>query len=231
MPPLISCCHDFYSCCIFIGMERPTSFRMTFAGLLLAMLLASLDQTIVSTALPTIVSDLGGLDQLSWVVTAYLLTATVSIPIWGRISDLYGRKPLFQAAIVVFLVWLRAERRRPVAGRADRLPRAAGSGRRRADDARDGDRRRPRPAARARPLPGLHPDGVRARQRGRAAARRRVRRPPVVALGLLREPADRRRRAGLISATLDLPSERRRRAHRLPGRRAAGRRRSPRCCS
>ena len=77
---------------------------MTFAGLLLAMLLASLDQTIVSTALPTIVSDLGGLDQLSWVVTAYLLTATVSIPIWGRISDLYGRKRLFQAAIVVFLV-------------------------------------------------------------------------------------------------------------------------------
>jgi EmrB/QacA subfamily drug resistance transporter len=76
---------------------------LTFAGLLLAMLLASLDQTIVSTALPTIVSDLGGLDQLSWVVTAYLLAATVSMPIWGRISDLYGRKHLFQAAIVVFL--------------------------------------------------------------------------------------------------------------------------------
>jgi EmrB/QacA subfamily drug resistance transporter len=76
---------------------------LTFAGLLLAMLLASLDQTIVSTALPTIVGDLGGLDQLSWVVTAYLLAATVSMPIWGRISDLYGRKRLFQAAIVVFL--------------------------------------------------------------------------------------------------------------------------------
>jgi EmrB/QacA subfamily drug resistance transporter len=78
-------------------------FRLTFGGLLLAMLLASLDQTIVSTALPTIVGDLGGLDQLSWVVTAYLLAATVSIPLWGRISDLYGRKGLFQAAIVVFL--------------------------------------------------------------------------------------------------------------------------------
>src|SRR4051812_20022646 len=76
---------------------------LTFAGLLLAMLLASLDQTIVSTALPTIVRDLGGLDQLSWVVTAYLLTATVSTPVWGRISDLYGRKALFQASIVVFL--------------------------------------------------------------------------------------------------------------------------------
>src|SRR3954447_14626773 len=78
-------------------------FVLTFAGLLLAMLLASLDQTIVSTALPTIVGDLGGLDQLSWVVTAYLLTATVSTPVWGRVSDLYGRKTLFQASIVVFL--------------------------------------------------------------------------------------------------------------------------------
>src|SRR4051812_40650115 len=84
-------------------MTERRRFRMTFAGLLLAMLLASLDQTIVATALPTIVGDLGGLDQLSWVVTAYLLGATVSMPIWGRVSDLYGRKPLFQAAIVVFL--------------------------------------------------------------------------------------------------------------------------------
>src|SRR3954465_11689413 len=75
----------------------------TFAGLLLAMLLASLDQTIVSTALPTIVSDLGGIDRLSWVVPAYMLAATVTIPLWGRVSDLYGRKRLFQAAITVFL--------------------------------------------------------------------------------------------------------------------------------
>src|SRR6187200_2934786 len=76
---------------------------LTFSGLLLAMLLASLDQTSVSTALPTIVGELGGIDQLSWVVTAYMLAATVTIPIWGRVSDLYGRKRLFQAAIVVFL--------------------------------------------------------------------------------------------------------------------------------
>ena len=59
---------------------------VTFSGLLLAMLLASLDQTIVATALPTIVGDLGGLDQLSWVVTAYLLGATVTMPLWGRIE-------------------------------------------------------------------------------------------------------------------------------------------------
>jgi EmrB/QacA subfamily drug resistance transporter len=77
---------------------------LTFGGLLLAMLLGSLDQTIVATALPTIVGDLGSLSELSWVVTAYLLAATVSMPIWGRLSDLSGRKLLFQTAIVIFLV-------------------------------------------------------------------------------------------------------------------------------
>src|SRR3954464_16098300 len=86
-----------------MSLPDPKQFKLTFAGLLLAMLLASLDQTIVATALPTIVRDLGGLDQLSWVVTAYLLGATVSMPLWGRASDLYGRKRLFLAAIVVFL--------------------------------------------------------------------------------------------------------------------------------
>ncbi len=87
-----------------MSQSTSTHFRATFAGLLLAMLLASLDQTIVATALPTIVRDLGGLDQLSWVVTAYLLGATVTMPLWGRASDLYGRKPLFLAAIGVFLI-------------------------------------------------------------------------------------------------------------------------------
>ncbi|MGH3666306.1 MAG: MDR family MFS transporter, partial [Egibacteraceae bacterium] len=74
-----------------------------FAGLMTALLLAALDQTIVATALPTIVGELGGLRQLSWVVTAYLLTSTVSVPLYGKISDLYGRKSLFQVAIVVFV--------------------------------------------------------------------------------------------------------------------------------
>ncbi len=77
---------------------------IVFSGLMLGMLLASLDQTIVSTALPTIVGDLGGLNHLSWVVTAYLLTSTASVPLFGKISDLYGRKILFQFAIGVFLV-------------------------------------------------------------------------------------------------------------------------------
>jgi EmrB/QacA subfamily drug resistance transporter len=77
---------------------------LIFAALLLVLLLASLDQTIVSTALPTIVGELGGLDHLSWVVTAYLLTATVSGPLYGKFGDLYGRKLVLQTAIVIFLV-------------------------------------------------------------------------------------------------------------------------------
>jgi len=78
--------------------------RLIFGALLLVLLLAALDQTIVSTALPTIVGDLGGLDHLSWVVTAYLLTATVSGPLYGKLGDLYGRKIVLQAAIGIFLV-------------------------------------------------------------------------------------------------------------------------------
>ncbi|HEX5365396.1 MAG TPA: MDR family MFS transporter [Acidimicrobiales bacterium] len=78
--------------------------QVVFVGLMLGMLLAALDQTIVATALPTIVGELGGQDKLAWVVTSYLLTSTASTPLWGKISDLYGRKSLFQAAIATFLV-------------------------------------------------------------------------------------------------------------------------------
>src|SRR4051794_36266172 len=77
---------------------------LILGALLLGMLLAALDQTIVSTALPTIVADLGGLEHLSWVVTSYLLASTVSTPLWGKLGDLYGRKRFFQASIVIFLV-------------------------------------------------------------------------------------------------------------------------------
>jgi EmrB/QacA subfamily drug resistance transporter len=78
--------------------------RLIFGALMLVLLLASLDQTIVSTALPTIVGDLGGLNHLSWVVTAYLLASTVASPVYGKAGDLYGRKRVLQFAIVVFLV-------------------------------------------------------------------------------------------------------------------------------
>ncbi|REE60395.1 EmrB/QacA subfamily drug resistance transporter [Streptomyces sp. 3212.3] len=80
------------------------SVLVSIGALLLGMLLAALDQTIVSTALPTIVSDLGGLEHLSWVVTAYLLASTAATPLWGKLGDQYGRKKLFQAAIVIFLI-------------------------------------------------------------------------------------------------------------------------------
>jgi EmrB/QacA subfamily drug resistance transporter len=78
--------------------------RLIFGALLLVLLLASLDQTIVSTALPTIVGDLGGVSDLSWVVTAYLLSSTVVGPVYGKLGDQYGRKIVLQVAIVIFLV-------------------------------------------------------------------------------------------------------------------------------
>jgi EmrB/QacA subfamily drug resistance transporter len=82
----------------------PVRRRVVFAGAMLVMLLSALDSTIVATALPTIVGELGGLERLSWVVTAYLLAQTVVTPLYGKLGDLYGRKRVLQAAIVVFLV-------------------------------------------------------------------------------------------------------------------------------
>ena len=81
----------------------PAEVRTVFAGLMLALMLASLDQNIVGVALPRIVSDLGGLSHLSWVVTSFLLTSTATTPLYGKLSDMYGRKPLFITAILIFL--------------------------------------------------------------------------------------------------------------------------------
>src|SRR5271163_1705315 len=82
----------------------PRRVLVIIGALLLGMLLAALDQTIVATALPTIAGDLHGLSHLSWVITAYLLASTVSTPLWGKLGDMYGRKRFFQASIVIFLV-------------------------------------------------------------------------------------------------------------------------------
>src|ERR1700691_5957248 len=91
--------------------EQPTMPRerthaeimVVLSALLLAMFLAALDQTIVATALPRIASDLHGLNRLSWVATAYLLTGAISTPMYGKISDLFGRKKIFQISIIIFL--------------------------------------------------------------------------------------------------------------------------------
>jgi EmrB/QacA subfamily drug resistance transporter len=77
---------------------------IVLGSLMLGMLLAALDQMILGTALPTIVGEFNSLDHLSWVISAYLLTSTVSVPIYGKVSDIYGRKPLFQAAILLFVL-------------------------------------------------------------------------------------------------------------------------------
>jgi EmrB/QacA subfamily drug resistance transporter len=85
------------------GTLTGAALRTVFIALMLGMFLAALDQTIVSVALPTIVGDLGGLNHLSWVVTSYLLASTVSTPIYGKLGDMYGRKPVFLVAILIFL--------------------------------------------------------------------------------------------------------------------------------
>src|ERR687883_2151366 len=91
--------------------RRPPGYHFTigrilaiYSGLMVTLLLASLDQTIVATALPRVVSDLGGLSQYSWVFTAYMLATTVTVPLYGKLGDVYGRRPLFLIAISVFLV-------------------------------------------------------------------------------------------------------------------------------
>ncbi|MFG2333048.1 MFS transporter [Streptomyces sp. NPDC048604] len=82
----------------------PRRVRLVFVGLMLALLLAALEQMIVATALPKIVGELQGLDRMSWAITAYLLTATVGLPVYGKLGDLFGRKGVFQFAIVVFVI-------------------------------------------------------------------------------------------------------------------------------
>jgi EmrB/QacA subfamily drug resistance transporter len=82
----------------------PRRVRMVFFGLMLTLLLAALDQTIVATALPRIVGELHGVGHMSWVVTAYLLSSTVGLPIYGKLGDIFGRKPVFQFAIAMFVM-------------------------------------------------------------------------------------------------------------------------------
>src|SRR5688572_22350299 len=91
-------------------MHDPTPRRVTpgrrrtiTAGLLLGMALGALEATVVGTAMPSVVAHLGGLDHYSWVFSAYLLTSTASVPIWGRLSDLYGRRRIYLIGVGLFL--------------------------------------------------------------------------------------------------------------------------------
>src|SRR5262245_53367181 len=86
------------------GVGSPRELRTVMFGLLLVLTLASLDQNIVATALPGIVSELGGLSHLAWVVTAFLVASTATTPLYGKLSDTYGRRPLFFVAVGVFLL-------------------------------------------------------------------------------------------------------------------------------
>jgi EmrB/QacA subfamily drug resistance transporter len=85
------------------AVRTPGRVRLVFVGLMLALLLAALDQMIVATALPRIVGELHGVDRMSWVITAYLLASTIGLPVYGKLGDLFGRKSVFQFAILVFV--------------------------------------------------------------------------------------------------------------------------------
>ena len=106
--------------------QNQTSIRAVFGALFLALWLAALDQTVVSTALPTMVGDLGGLSYLSWVVTAYLLTSTVAGPLYGKFGDLRGRQIVLQVAIAVFFVTGQAKIIKRDRAEANRLAQSAG---------------------------------------------------------------------------------------------------------
>ena len=149
---------------------RPTSLRAAFAVLVLAMLPAVLDQTVLATALPTIAGELGSLGDISHLVTVYVLASTASTPLWGKLGDRHGRRALLGGALSLFLV---ASAACGVAQNLDQLIVARGiqARRRRADVARDGERRRPRRPARARPLAGPHRHRLRRRGRRRPADR------------------------------------------------------------
>jgi MFS family permease len=84
-----------------VGGKLPSHFGWIYAALMVTMLLSALDQTIVSTALPTIVGELDGLSHMAWVTTAYILAATVGMPVYGKLGDLIGRRQLFLAALAV----------------------------------------------------------------------------------------------------------------------------------
>ena len=128
---------------------------ITMGGVMMAIFLASLDQTIIATAIPHIVTDLGGFDRFAWVTTAYLVASTAVIPIVGKLSDIYGRKVFFIGGIIIFVVGLCARGCLPGYESAHRLPSPSRTGRRSGYGQFIYLDRRPFPACRARQVHGL----------------------------------------------------------------------------
>ena len=196
----------------------PREVMIVLPGLLMAILLAMLDNLIVSTALPRIVGDLGGVAHLSWVVTAYILASTITTPFYGKLGDMYGRKKFFVAAIIIFLAGsalsgLSQSMAELIAFRAH-----PGPGGRRPDGRRDGDARRHRGAARARPLHELHDGRDDARHHRRPAARRVHHHLVLLALDLLHQHPAGRRGAGLPARRAARARAQGQAQGRLPGR-------------
>ncbi len=196
-----------------VTVDRPRTRREIYtvmSGLMIAMLLAMLDNLIVGTALPTIVGDLGGLAHLSWVVTAYALATAVSTPVWAKLGDLFGRKGVFMASIVVFLVGsalsgLAQDMGQLIAFRG--LQGVGAGGLMVGAIAIIGDLVPPRERGRYQGLDGRgHAAGL----HRRTAAGRVPHRQPELALGVLHQPAARGARTGG------------RRAHHAPAGQAAG---------
>ena len=163
----------------------PQRRNFIFVAVLLGMLLAALDQTIVATALPTVVADLGGAGHQSWVVTSYLLASTIATAIVGKLGDLFGRKAVFQVSVVFFLAGSVLCGLSSIDDDAGGVACPAGHRRRRHHGDRNGTDRRGDPAAGSRPVSGCARRRVRCHDGGRATAGRVLHRPPDVALGLL----------------------------------------------
>ena len=186
-----------------LGLPHRAKMEILFA-VMLGLFLGALDQTIVGPALPTIVTELDGNDVYVWAVTIYLLTSTISVPFWGKLSDLYGRKPLFMIGIVIFLVGSALSGLSPGHDPAHPLPRHPGHRRRLAVPDRPRGHRRPVHPGRARQVPGPLRRRVRHRVHRRPARRRLPDRADPLALDLLRQHPDRARLAVLhLAAAAD----------------------------
>ena len=212
-----------------LGLSHRAKMEILFA-VMLGLFLGALDQTIVGPALPTIVTQLSGNDYYVWAITIYLLTSTITVPFWGKLSDIYGRKPIYMLGIVDLPGRLGAVRPQPEHGDAHPLPGHPGHRRRGLVPGRARDHRRPVHAAGARQVPGPVRGRLRHRVRRRPAGRRLPDRELRLALDLLRQHPDRDRRAHRHPApAADRQDERRERATSTSSAARSSRSRSRSC--